>query len=209
MGGAYVNVRPYYPFPRIRTNSSHVLRTSWHPHSWIRGTNGQDTPQIMTKKLLEDFWNKLSSLNEFLLEKISSCIEEFYLAVKEKKKKERKNGKSVPSLFSCSPIFFRERKFLCSENRRINISTLLIILLPSSSLIPKSNSPQRVTFETDLTFQSTSYCIGGMEKSWNSISIYRKTGKGNLCPLFICGMAQWPPPNIYFFRADGQPEWRR
>lgn len=136
MGGAYVNVRPYYPFPRIRTNSSHVLRTSWHPHSWIRGTNGQDTRQIMTKKLLEDFWNKLSSLNEFLLEKISSCIEEFYLAVKEKKEKERKNGKSVPSLFSCSPIFFRERKFLCSGNRRINISTLLTILLPSSSLQP-------------------------------------------------------------------------
>lgn len=97
MGGAYVNVRPYYPFPRIRTNSSHVLRTSWHPHSGIRGTNGQDTPQIMTKKLLEDFWNKLSS-----------CIEEFYLDEKKKK-----NGKSVPFLFSL--IFFREIPFRIEE----------------------------------------------------------------------------------------------
>lgn len=46
--------RPY-PFPRIRTNSLHVLRTSWHPHSGIRGTNSQDTTEIMTKKLLEAF----------------------------------------------------------------------------------------------------------------------------------------------------------
>lgn len=144
----------------------------------------------------------------FFLKRFLLASRNFISRLKKKKKKERKNGKSVPSLFSCSPIFFRERKFLCSGNRGINISTLLTILLPFNPLIPKSNSPQRVTFETDLTFQSTSYCIGGMEKSWNSISIYRKTGKGNLCPLFICGMAQWPPPNIYFFRADGQPEWR-
>lgn len=55
--------RPYYPFPRIRTNSSHVLRTSWHPHSGIRGKNGQDTPQIMTEKIAGGFFGRSKGLN--------------------------------------------------------------------------------------------------------------------------------------------------
>lgn len=181
MGGAICKCSPVLSFSanshEFLARPANELASAFGNSRHKRPRYSSDNDEKITGRFLEQ---------ALLLEWISPWRDATRNFISQKIK--NKNGNFVP--FSYSLIFFRER---------INISKDFVNDT-SSIVFPwiVSNSP-REQHRPIWRFNPLPSIASRNGKIMEFDVDPLETGKGSLCPFFICGMAQWPPPNIYFF----------